>query len=78
MNQINLIESTNLFHLIILCFVYEKNQRKKKNRFVVNIRNFNVIIQSNVYFLFFQFDIISIVLKCQYIIVLNCFVLFYQ
>ena len=50
----------------------------KKKRVVINIRNFNVITQLDVYSLSLQFEIIFVVLNCQYIIVINCFSYFYQ
>ena len=44
----------------------------------MNIRDLNAITQSDVYSLSLQFDIISAVLECQYITVLNCSAFFYQ
>ena len=65
------------FSYFVFC-VWKEINDKKKNRSIVNIRDFNAIIQSNVYFLFLQFNIISVVIDCQYIIVLNCSTFFYQ
>ena len=76
-NKLNWIDEFISFSYFVFC-VWKKINDKKKSRSVVNIRNFNVITQSDVYFLFLQFDIISAVLKCQYIIVLNCSIFFYQ
>ena len=45
---------------------------------IVDIRDLNAITQSNVYFLSFQTKIIFVVIKCQYIIVIDCFEFFYQ
>ena len=76
-DKLNWIDEFISFSYSVFC-VWKEINDKKKNRFVVNIRDFNAIIQSNVYFLSLQFDIISIVLECQYIIVLNCSIFFYQ
>ena len=65
------------FSYFVFCVWKNVNDENKK-RSIINIRDFNNIIQSNVYFLSFQFDIIFVVLNCQYIIVVNCFVFFYQ
>ena len=51
------------FSYSVFC-VWKKINEKKKNRSIVDIRNLNVITQSNVYSLSLQFDIISIVLDC--------------
>ena len=65
------------FSYFVFC-VWKKINDQKKNRSIVDIRDFNAIIQSNVYFLFLQFNIIFAVIDCQYIIVLNCSIFFYQ
>ena len=65
------------FDYSVFC-VWKKINDKRKNRSVMNIRDLNAITQSDVYFLLFQFDIISAVLECQYITVLNCSIFFYQ
>ena len=58
--------------------VWKIINNEKKKRVIVNIRDLNAIIQSNVYFLSFQTKIIFVVIKCQYIIVIDCFEFFYQ
>ena len=65
------------FNYFVFC-VWKKVNDKKKNRSIVDIRDLNAIIQSDVYSLFLQFNIISVVIDCQYIIVLNCSTFFYQ
>ena len=65
------------FNYSVFCVWKEVNDQKK-NRSIVNIRDFNAIIQPDVYFLFLQFNIIFAVIGCQYIIVLNCSAFFYQ
>ena len=76
-NRLNWIDEFTSFSYSVFC-VWKKVNEKKKDRSIVNIRNLNAITQSNVYSLSLQFDIISVVLDCQYITVLNCFVFFYQ
>ena len=66
-----------LFSYFVFC-VWKEINDKKKNRSIVDIRDFNVITQSNVYSLSLQFNIIFAVIDCQYIIVLNCSTFFYQ
>ena len=51
---------------------------ERKNRVVVNIRDLNVIIQFDVYFVSLQSDIILIVRDCAYITIINCVFFFYQ
>ena len=65
------------FNYFVFC-VWKTMNNEKKKRVVINIRELNVIIQFDVYFLSLQFEIISIVLNCQYITVIDCFVFFYQ
>ena len=65
------------FSYFVFC-VWKEINDKKKDRSIVNIRDFNAITQSNVYSLFLQFNIIFVVIDCQYIIVLNCSIFFYQ
>ena len=76
-DRLSWIDESTSFSYSVFC-VWKKVNEKKKDRSIVDIRDLNAIIQSDVYFLFLQFDIISIVFDCQYIIVLNCFVFFYQ
>ena len=65
------------FRYSVFC-VWKKINDKRKNQSMMNNKNLNAITQSDVYSLFLQFDIISVVLECQYIIVLNCSTFFYQ
>ena len=76
-NRFNWTNDFILFSYFVFC-VWKKINDQKKSRSIVNIRDFNAIIQSNVYFLFLQFNIIFVVIDCQYIIVLNCSIFFYQ
>ena len=45
---------------------------------MINIRDFNDLIILNVYFVSLQFEIISRLLKCTHIIVINVIYFFYQ
>ena len=58
--------------------VWKNVDDERKKRVVINIRDLNIITQSNVYFLFLQNDIFMLMRNCQYIFVINCFVFFYQ
>ena len=58
--------------------VWKMINNEKKKRVIIDIRDLNAITQSNVYFLSFQTKIIFVVIKCQYIIVIDCFDFFYQ
>ena len=61
------------------CFCVWKNvDDEKKNRVIVNIRNFNVITQSDAYSLSLQTNIIIAVRDCDYISVIDCSTFFYQ
>ena len=71
-----IIDSTSFSYS---AFVVWKNvDDEKKNKIIVNIRELNVITQSNVYFLSLQIDIISIVRNCFFISIVNAFFFFYQ
>ena len=54
-----------------------KNQSKKK-RAVMNIRELNKIIISDVYVMFIQIDIIAIVVDCKYVSIIDAIKYFYQ
>lgn len=61
------------------CFVVERDFiEHKKNHVVMNIRDLNVVIQFNAYFVFLQFDILMTVSECEFISVIKCFEFFYQ
>ena len=51
---------------------------KRKNRAIIDIRDLNKITKSNNYSMQLQFDIISIVQDCLYIIIVNCNEFFHQ
>ena len=77
-DKMNWINEFILFFYSMFCVWKLNVDDQRKNRIVIDIRNFNVIIQSNVYFLFFQNEIIMIVRNCDYIFVIDCFAFFYQ
>ena len=51
---------------------------QRKNRVMIDIRNLNKMSKFNVYFMFFQFDIISAIQNCKFISIMNCAVFFHQ
>ena len=64
------------FNYSIFC-VWKKNVvDESKNRMIVNIRDLNVIIVSNAYSLFLQFDIIIVVRDCFYISLIDASIFF--
>ena len=66
------------FSYSIFC-VWKKNVNdESKNKMIINIRDLNAIIVSNVYSLFLQFDIIFSVRDCSYIFVIDASTFFYQ
>ena len=69
-------ESTSFLYSMFCVWKNVDDERKK--RVVIDIRDFNVITQSNVYFLLLQNDIFTLMRNCQYIFVIDCFVFFYQ
>ena len=70
-------EST-LFSYSVFCVWKLDVESQRKDRIVIDIRNLNVITQSNVYSLSLQSEIIMIVRDCDYIFVIDCFAFFYQ
>ena len=67
-----------LFSYSMFCVWKFDVENQRKDRIVIDIRNLNVITQSNVYFLSLQSEIIMTVRDCDYIFVIDCFVFFYQ
>ena len=60
-------------------FVVWKNvDNEKKSKVVVNIRELNVITQSDIYSLSLQIDIIFVVRNCSFISIVNASTFFYQ
>ena len=72
-----IIEST-FFNYLLFCVWKTDVNEKKKKRVIIDIRNLNVIIQSNVYLLSLQSNIIWLITNCEYIIVINVTFFFYQ
>lgn len=61
------------------CFVIWKSDLDDmKNRVMIDVRRFNVLIVSDVYLLPLQSDIISTIKKCLFIFVIDCARFFYQ
>ena len=66
------------FNYLVFCVWKKIFFDERKNQVVVDIRDFNVITQSNVYSILLQIDVILAIRNCFYIIVVNCVVFFYQ
>ena len=66
------------------CFVIWKTiylldkSSKRKNKIIIDIRNFNKIIQFDVYSMQFQFDLIFVVIECVYINIFDCISFFHK
>ena len=75
-----IIQSTphDYFIFVVWRIVFEFNNSKRKDRVVIDIRNFNKIVIIDTYFMLLQFDITSIVADCQYIFVFDVVSFFYQ
>ncbi len=58
--------------------VWKMINDKRKKRVVINIRNLNFITLFDVYSLFLQFDVISLIKECNYLFVIDCVFFFYQ
>ena len=76
-DKFNWIEKFTSFNYFVFC-VWKNVNDEKKRRVVVDIRELNVITQSDVYSLSLQIEMIFVVLECQYIIVIDCSAFFYQ
>ena len=58
-------------------YLFDKSS-KRKSKIVVDIRDFNKIIQFDVYFMQLQFDLIFVVVECIYINIFDCTSFFHQ
>jgi hypothetical protein len=70
--------SFDYFVFVIYRTIMKDDKFVRKERVVINIRELNAIIVSNVYFMSTQTDIIVAIAKCQYISVMNALKYFYQ
>jgi hypothetical protein len=70
--------SFDYFVFVIYRTIMKDDKFVRKERVVINIRELNAIIVSNVYFMSAQTDIIAVVAECQYISVVNVLRYFYQ
>jgi hypothetical protein len=70
--------SFDYFVFVIYRTVMKNDKLVCKERIVINIRDLNVIIVSNVYSMSTQTNITIVVTKCQYISVMNVLRYFYQ
>ena len=79
MNRITKITSYDYSIFVIwrIIQLFDKKSKRKKQA-IIDIRDLNKIIKSNNYSMQLQFDIISIVQNCLYIIIVNYNEFFYQ
>ena len=74
-------ESTSFFYSIFCIWknvINENDEMKKKNRIIIDIRDFNFITKSNAYSLSLQTNIFILVRKCKFISIIDCVSFFYQ
>ena len=76
--KLSWITKSTSFNYFFFCVWKTTSNNEKKDRVVVNIRDFNAITQFDVYSLSLQFDIIQMIAKCNYIIVVDVAFFFYQ
>ena len=76
-NRLFWINIFTLFNYSTFC-VWKIINDEKKNRVIIDIRELNVIIQSNVYFFSLQTNIIFAIRNCFFIFVIDAFDFFYQ
>ena len=68
-----------LFNILRLKKHYQRKWRnEKKNRVIIDIRDFNFITKSNAYSLSLQTNIFIFVRKCKFISIIDCVNFFYQ
>ena len=72
--------SSYVFSIFLIWHTVHLQNKKsqRKNRVMIDIRNLNKMSKFNVYFMFFQFDIISAIQNCKFISIMNCAVFFHQ
>ena len=75
-----IIQSTSFNYSIFVMWriIYKSNESfERKNKIIVNIREFNKIIELNIYFMFLQTNIIALIIDCFYIFVFDATSFFY-
>ena len=72
------INQSTFFSYSVFCVWKIDENDERKSRAIINIRELNVITQSNVYSLSLQSDIIVVVRDCKYISIIDCSAFFYQ
>ena len=77
-DKLSWITKFTSFNYSFFCVWKTTSNDEKKNRVVVNIRDLNAITQFDVYSFSLQFDIIQMIAKCNYIIVVDVAFFFYQ
>jgi hypothetical protein len=67
-----------IFPIFVAWWIFYKNEILiRKGRAVVDIREFNRVAVSNIYFILLQFDIIRAIFDCKYISVIDGIDFFY-
>jgi hypothetical protein len=67
-----------IFHDASIFVIWRMINEKKKNKIIVDIREFNKIVESDFYSMLSQIDIISAIADFKYIFVIDVAVFFYQ
>jgi hypothetical protein len=76
-NRLKFTTAATLFSYSIFVIWTVKNDIRK-DKAIVNIKDLNALLISNVYFVFSQFEIIDDLLECKYLSILNANAFFYQ
>ena len=77
-DKLSWITKSTSFNYSLFCVWKRASNDEKKSKIVVDIRDLNIITQFDVYSFSLQFDIIQIIAKCNYIIVVDVAFFFYQ
>ena len=77
-NKLSWIMKFTSFNYSLFCVWKIEFNDERKDRVIVNIRDLNSITQFDIYSLSLQFDIIQMIAKCNYIIVVDVAFFFYQ
>ena len=79
MNWIKDATSYDFFVFVVWRIIHASNKNSiKKDKIVIDIRDFNKMSESNDYFMSLQSDLISFVSECSYVNVMNAIEFFHQ
>ena len=70
--------SHDYFVFVIWKIVSDSDESERKNRIVIDIRNFNKIVVIDIYFMSLQSDITISIIDCQYISIFDAISFFHQ